>query len=116
MKRLIEIRSYKLKSGAAAEFHSGMVATVVPMLRSWGTDVVAFGPSPLEPGAYFLIRAYVDLDDLNTRQNAFYGSEAWRHGPREAVVSRIESYLNTVLWLSPESIDDLRRSNAAASG
>ena len=50
---------------------------------------------------------------LHAQQNAFYGSEEWRNGPREAIVSRITSYLSTVLWLSPESIEDLRRLNAS---
>jgi hypothetical protein len=30
-------------------------------------------------------------------------------------VWRIESYLSTVLWLSPQAIEDLRRSNAPAA-
>jgi len=108
MKRLIEIRSYKLKPGASAAFNDAFVKRAVPMLREWGTEVVTFGPSPHDADAYFLIRAYDDLLDLQTRQDAFYGSEAWRQGPREAVVSLIENYLNTVLWLSPAAIEELR--------
>jgi len=115
MKRLIEIRSYKLKAGTAAQFHNSAAHAVVPMLREWGMDVIAFGPSAHEPDAYFLIRAYDDLADLNAQQDAFYGSPLWRDGPRESIVSRIESYLSTVLWLSPESIEDLRRSNVYAA-
>jgi len=115
MKRLVEIRSYKLKPGTAAQFHSTAEHTVVPMLREWGMDVIAFGPSAHEPDAYFLIRVYDDLADLNAQQAAFYGSSSWRDGPRESIVSRIETYLSTVLWLSPESIEDLRRSNVYAA-
>jgi len=111
MKRLVEIRSYKLKPGTAAQFHDTAARTVVPMLREWAMDVIAFGPSAHDPDAYYLIRAYDDLADLNAQQEAFYGSSSWRDGPRESIVSRIESYLSTVLWLSRESIEDLRRSN-----
>lgn len=113
MKRLIEIRSYKLKPGALAEFHEAVATGAVPMLRECGMQVVAFGASPHEPDAYFLVRAYDDLAHLNAQQDAFYGSEAWRQGPREALLSRIDSFLNTVLWLSPEAIEDLRRSNVS---
>jgi len=113
MTRLVEIRSYKLKPGVSAEFHATVKAFAVPMLLRWGAQVVAFGPSAHEADTYFLVRAYADLADLNAQQDAFYGSEEWRTGPRQAIVSRIESYLSTVLWLSPESIDDLRRSNAS---
>ena len=112
MKRLIEIRSYKLKTGTVPEFHSIAASRVVPMLRESGMDVVAFGPSFHERDGYFLVRAYNDLADLEAQQNAFYGSAAWRDGPRESIVSRIETYVSTVLWLSTESIEDLRRLNA----
>lgn len=115
MDRLIEIRSYKLKPGTMEEFHAAVVASAVPMLRRWGTDVVAFGPSVHEADCYFLVRAYADLADLSSRQDAFYGSSEWCDGPRHSIVSRIESYLSTVLRLSPESIEDLRRSNASAA-
>lgn len=111
MQRLVEIRAYQLKPGAAAEFHAAVETIALPMLRDWGTDVVAYGASGHAPDSYYLIRAYADLDELNRRQDAFYGSDEWRSGPREAIVSRIESYLSTVLWMSPEAIEDLRRRN-----
>jgi hypothetical protein len=115
MNRLVEIRSYKLKPGTSEEFHAAVESSAVPMLLRWGTEVVAFGPSAHEPDTFFLIRAYDDLADLNARQDAFYGSQEWRSGPREKIVSLIESYLSTVLWLSPGSIEDIRRSNAHAN-
>ncbi|HEY3075249.1 MAG TPA: NIPSNAP family protein [Burkholderiales bacterium] len=111
-KRLIEVRSYKLKPGAAAAFHAAAVSAAVPLLHEWGMDVVAFGPSPHEPDTYFLIRAYADLADRNAQQEAFYGSDAWKNGPRESIVPLVVSYLNTVLWMSQEAIDDLRRCNS----
>jgi quinol monooxygenase YgiN len=114
MNRLVEIRAYQLKPGTAAEFHDVVTNVAVPMLRESGMDVVAYGPSQHDPDAYFLIRAYDDLEQLNVQQAAFYGSQAWREGPREPVVSRIQTYLSTVLWLSPQSIDDVRRSNGGA--
>ena len=114
MKRLIEIRAYKLKPAAVQAFHAAVVSSALPMLVRWGTDVVAFGPGH-EPDSYFLVRAYDDLADLNSCQDAFYGSDEWRDGPREAIVSHIESYVSTILHLSSESVEDLRRSNASAT-
>jgi len=80
------------------------------MVRAAGMDVVAHGPAAEENG-YFLVRAFDDRADLQAREDAFYGSPAWRDGPREAVVSRIETYVDTLLWLAPASIEDLRRGN-----
>lgn len=111
MPRLIEIRSYKLKPGAGAEFDRLIRGTALPMLRAAGMDVVACGASAHETDTYFLTRAYADLADLQRQQDAFYGSDAWRRGPREAVLACIDHFLNTVLWLSPEGVEDLRRSN-----
>ena len=115
MRRLVEIRAYALKAGTAPEFHELVKTAAIPLLDAFGMDVVAFGPSAHDENAYFLIRAYDDLADLQSQQDAFYGSEPWLRGPRESIVSRIESYLSTVVWLSPASIDDLRQANGAAA-
>lgn len=112
MPRLVQIRSYQLQPGMRAAFHRAFVEQAMPMLRDRQHDVVAHGPSPHDADAYFLIRAYVDLADLNARQDAFYGSPQWRQGPREAVLAMIHTYLDTVLWLSPDAVEDLRRRNA----
>ena len=109
--RLVEIRSYKLKPGTQAAFETVAREQAVPMLRRWKMDVVSFGPSPHEPDTYYLVRAYDDLADRNAQQAAFYGSEEWKRGPRDAVLPLVESFLNTLLVLSPASIEDLRRSN-----
>ena len=111
MKRLVEIRSYKLKAGTAAAFDAAVIGTAIPMLQRWGTQVVGFGPSAHEADTYFLIRAYDNLADLNARQDAFYGSDEWRDGPRQAILSCLETYLNTVLWMTPAAIDDIRTAN-----
>ncbi len=115
MNRLIEIRSYKLKPGEGPEFHRAVEERAIPMLERWNTDVVAHGFSAHEADTYFLIRSYESLADLKARQDAFYGSDEWRSGPRAAVVDKIVSYLNTVLWLSPAAIDNMRELNAADS-
>ena len=43
------------------------------------------------------LRAYPSLEALQRSQDAFYGSDEWREGPREAIVSRIESGSPVVL-------------------
>lgn len=114
MKRLVEIRSYALKSGRIEGFHRSFVDAALPMLRDAGIDVVAFGRSMHDENAWYLIRAFDDFAHLNAQEDAFYGSEAWKNGPREAVIDAIDRYLDTLLWMSEESIEDLRESNARA--
>ncbi|QDH69784.1 NIPSNAP family protein [Marilutibacter alkalisoli] len=114
MNRLLEIRSYKLKPGAGGDFHRLVSERSAPLHADWGIDVVAFGQSLHDPDAYYLMRAYKDQADLEASQAAFYGSAAWREGPREAIVALIESDANAVMWLDNDAIALLRDARGAA--
>jgi hypothetical protein len=97
MSAVVEIRTYKLKPGSGAAFHRLVVEESLPMLERWGVEVVAFGPSLDDEDSYVLIRAYLSLEERQRSQDAFYGSDEWRNGPREAIVSLIESDFSVVL-------------------
>jgi hypothetical protein len=106
--RLVEIRSYRLVPGTWPELRRLFARDALPLLASAGMDVVAFGRSPDDPDAAFLVRAFADLADRAAAEDAFYGSAAWRDGPRAAILACIETYLDTVLALDPATIDGLR--------
>lgn len=97
MAGVVEIRTYKLLPGTGGEFHRTVVDEVMPLLERWGTKVVAFGPSLDGADLYFLLRGYESVEDLQASQDEFYGSDEWRSGPREAIVSRIESSISVVI-------------------
>lgn len=111
--RCVEIRSYELQPGTRDAFHVLMCDQAIPMLQRWNVEVVAFGPSPHDDDSYFLIRAYRDLAERQTSQDAFYGSDEWRHGPREAILASIRHYTSVVLALDDAGIDTLRRAHRA---
>lgn len=111
MPHLLEIRTYRLKPGTLAAFHDAMHKQAVPMIRSAGMDVVAYGKSDHEEETYFLIRAYKDRAALVSEQTHFYGSHQWKEGPRSALIDRIDTYLNTLIWASPQAIEDMRINN-----
>jgi len=111
-RRLVEIRAYRLKPGTRDGFHAAATHEALPMVRAYGMDVVTHGPVPHDPNGYFLVRSFASLAELTAQEDEFYGSAPWREGPREALVSRIETYVDTLLWLSPAAIDDLRAGNA----
>lgn len=113
MTQLIEIRTWRLHPGALPTFRDVLVREVLPLLAAHGHDVVAHGGTRHEEESCFLVRAYTDHADLKARQDAFYGSAAWRQGPRERLVAHIDTYLATLLWLGDDAVDDLRRRNAA---
>ena len=94
---VVEIRSYRLKPGSGGTFHRLVVEESMPMLERWGVEVVAFGPSLDDDDLYVLIRWYASVGELQRSQDAFYGSAEWREGPREAIVSLIESDISVVI-------------------
>jgi hypothetical protein len=104
----VEIRSYNLKPGSRGEFHRLVSDVAVPMLRRWKVDVVAYGPSPHDDVSYYLIRAYTDIDDRQRSQDAFYGSDEWRQGPRDSILALIDSYATVVLDLDDATVNSMR--------
>lgn len=111
--KLIEVRTYKLKPGCADRFVAAMQAAL-PRVRASGMDVVAFGRSDHEHGSFYLIRAYDSREQLVAQQEAFYGSPAWRDGPRAGLVDCLDDYLNTLLWLPQDGVESLRANNGLA--
>ena len=67
------------------------------MLERFGVEVVAFGASLDDADSYYLIRAYASVAERQRSQDAFYGSDEWKEGPREAVLALIESHHSVVL-------------------
>jgi hypothetical protein len=108
VKRLVEIRTYKLTPGARAAFHELCDTRSIPMVSKWGMDVVGYGPSLQQGDEYFLIRAFDSLQHLQASEDAFYATPEWRQGPREAIMALIESYIDAIMWLTPEAVEALR--------
>jgi hypothetical protein len=94
---VVEIRSYRLEPGSGQAFHRLVLEEAIPMLERSGVNVIAVGPSLDDDDLYFLIRGYESVDELQRSQDAFYGSDEWRDGPREAILSLIESYVSVVV-------------------
>jgi NIPSNAP len=108
--KLVEIRTYKLKPGMAEPFVAAF-QEALSLVRASGMDVVSFGRSDHQHESFYLIRAYNDRAELEVQQDAFYSSGAWRSGPREQLIACLDAYLNTLVWLSEQSVEDLRSNN-----
>jgi hypothetical protein len=108
-RRMIEIRSYNLKPGTRDRFHERFIKESLPLLKQAKVDVVAYGPSLHDRDSYYLMRGYASLDDRQQSEDAFYGSDAWKRGPREAVLADIESYTTVVIALDESTVGGLRR-------
>ena len=112
--RLVEFRVYRLKPGTRDQFHELVERHSIPMLAVAQMDVVAYGPSVNDPEGYFLFRSFNNAEHLEKSQSAFYTSDAWLKGPREAIVSLIESHESATAWLSEESVNAMKHSSVTS--
>lgn len=80
------------------------------MLTRWGFDVVAYGPSLHDADSFYVLRFFPSVEERQRLEDAFYGSEEWRKGPREAVLADIESYTDVVLPVDGTTLCGLRTS------
>jgi hypothetical protein len=112
MNHCVEIRSYNLKPGTRAEFHRLFSQAAFPLLKRWNVDVVTYGPSLHDANSYYLMRRYDSLAHCEQSENAFYDSEEWKQGPREAIIALIENYTEVVLELDEVAVQGLRTAQA----
>jgi hypothetical protein len=109
MNTFVEIRSYNLKPGTRDEFHRLFLEEAFPMLKRWNVDVVSYGPSLHNENSYYLMRRFDSLSQRDVSENAFYESDEWRKGPREAIVALIENYTEVVLELNVVTVQGMRK-------
>jgi hypothetical protein len=107
--RVVEIRSYNLKPGTRDSFHRLFLEQALPMLERWKVDVVAYGPSLHDKDSYYLMRAFRSIEERQKSEDAFYGSDEWKQGPREAILAAIDSYTTVVINADPVLLSSLRK-------
>ncbi|KAA2257261.1 NIPSNAP family protein [Solihabitans fulvus] len=108
----LEIRTYRLKPGTRDAFLRAMREEAVPLLVEAGIRVVDCGPSLVAEDGHeeaYLLRAFTSLAQHREQEDAFYGSDAWRQGPREAIVGPIETLHSVVVETSEQAVAALQR-------
>ncbi len=98
-----------MQPGTRGEFHRLATEQAVPMLRRWQVDVVAFGPSAHDSDSYYLMRGYPSVEERQRSEDAFYGSDEWKQGPREAILACIDSYTTIVIRLDDATVRGLSK-------
>ena len=71
--------------------------------------MVAHGPSLHDENTYYVIRRYDSLAQRDEMEDAYYNSDDWRKGPREAMLALIESYVDVVLEVDEVIVEGLRK-------
>ena len=108
---IFDILVLTLVPGTALQFDQLYRELSLPMLKRWGVQLIAFGPTLHDEHTYLVVRHYKDLEDRQQCQDAFYGSDEWRMGPRERIMSLIESYSSVVISANQNLVDGFRQLN-----
>ena len=70
--------------------------------------MVAHGPSLHDEDSYYVIRRFDSLVQREQSEDAYYSSDDWRQGPREAILALMENYTDIVLELDEVTVQGLR--------
>lgn len=106
--RVVEIRSYNLKPGTRDRFEQTFLKEALPMLKRWKVEVVSYGPSRHDQDSWFLMRAFESVEQRQKDEDAFYGSDEWKQGPRERILADIVSYTTVVIPVDDRTLQGLR--------
>lgn len=102
---IIEIFTINLKPGTITQFHQLYITESLPLQKKWNIEVVVHGPSLHDENSYYVIRSFRSLEDRQESEDAFYGSDDWKKGPRTALLAMIENYTTAVI--SAETLKQL---------
>ncbi len=100
---MIEILILNLKPGTGKEFLRAYESLSLPLLKKWRFNVVSYGQSLHDENSFYVVRAFTSLEDRQSSEDAFYGSDDWRKGPRETILGMVESMATVVV--SPENLE-----------
>jgi hypothetical protein len=94
---VFEILTLDIKPGKRDEFHNVYVTQSVPLLKKWNFNLVAYGPSLHDANSYYVIRRFKNLEDREKSEDAFYGSDDWKSGPRNAIMGLVDHFAYAVV-------------------
>lgn len=97
MTQVVEILQYRLKAGSGEDFHAIMQQRSVPLHQQAGLVVLEYGLSLHAPDAYYLMRRFDNVDEMEQTLQRFYHSNAWLTGPRAEIIALIEESHRVVL-------------------
>jgi hypothetical protein len=105
---VFEILTLEIKAGRRDEFHKVYVTQSVPLLKKWNFDLVAYGPSVHDANSYYVIRRFKSLEEREKSEDAFYSSNDWKSGPRDAIMGLVDHFAYAVV-----SAETLKKVGAA---
>ena len=112
MGSVLDIRTYRTVPGGRDELIRIMAEETVPMLRRYGIEVVAFGPSLQDDDLALLIRFFESMQERDEKIESFYESEEWLSHYDERVMALIANYHVVVIPASHDAATALAASKS----
>ena len=94
---LLDVRIYRIPPGKATEFDQLIRNETVPLARSFGHLVVAYGPSVEDSDVYFLVRSFPTREDRRVSLERLFTSADWQDRYDKRVSELLVSYETVVL-------------------
>lgn len=108
---IVDIRSYRLRSGSGEAFVDLLKTRAIPLLQEFDIMVIDYGSSEVDylgkAGAY-LLRTFDSPGDRQWRERVLYQSSAWRTGPGRDLLDQIEICRCTVVDTCEATVRQMR--------
>jgi|SRR5579863_1988642 len=100
---IIEMRTYKLKTGKRAEFLDVFRTRSMPAHAEIGMKILGPFLSIEDPDMFFFMRGFPDLPSREPMKARFYEGELWKHELEQVLMPMIERY-DVVLVNDPDGL------------
>jgi hypothetical protein len=100
---IIEMRTYKIKSGMRSKFIEIMRAKLFPEHKRIGIKVAGPFPSAEDKDMLFWMRGFPDAASHKSMTAKFYGGEVWTRELSDALLPILEKY-DVVAVEAPEGV------------
>jgi len=103
---LLEMRLFTVRPGTREEFRRISHEETIPLMRSLGIDVLAYGPASNNDDLYYLLRAFCSEKQRTEQVRVLYASSAWERDFDAPVLGMIEDYRIAVMSATPSLITE----------
>lgn len=103
---IVEVRSYRIKSGRRAEFIRFFETQSVPALRAHGMKVMGPLLDLENPNKFVWLRIFPSLGERDRMKHAFYEGDLWKNELEAIAMPMLESYDVVLCETSPGCVFD----------
>ena len=103
---IVEVRSYRIKSGKRDEFIRLFETRAVPVQREYGMKIVGPLLDVENPNKFVFLRSFPSLEDRDRMKDAFYGGEEWKNELEAIAMPLLDSYDVILCEASPGCVFD----------